>query len=223
MSEQNLSTFDNNSNTILIHNQKIEDENNEIFDWKKQLQRLANKESCQNDIKNIAIIPNKKWHNSSIVLISTNILISNGVNIDHKCLCTNDFRHPECPITTDSDLNIGSWREFGCGCDECDECISIEYTNDFLNCDCKCQIPSKIATLKQKELSNIENKCIREDCACTSTWNGLEDEYCCYSCRNGKKCLINKHPKPPPIKCVHCSTCVYNIRKHLSNCEVLNN
>lgn len=227
MSNLILAKSDSYSNTLLTQNTKINSDVNtakvtNTLKWEIPLQRLANNETCKGINENITVIPNKNWHNSSIVLVSANFLISNGLSTNNVCLCIDEFRHNDCPITTDSDLNIGTWREFGCGCDDCDECVSIDFTNDYLDCSCECQIPSKIATLKQKKLSNIKNKCIRDDCACTSTWNGLENGYCCNSCKKGQKCLVNKHPAPPPIKCDHCGTCVYNIRKHLSRCKVLN-
>ena len=38
--------------------------------------------------------------------------------------------------------------------------------------------------------------CTRKDCPCTASYNGRHGEYCCQTCKDGKKCEANYHSKP---------------------------
>ena len=91
---------------------------------------------------------------------------------------------------------------------------------------CKVVIPSKWGTVKEKDLvAKLVPwaPCVREDCACTASYNGMPGEHCCNGCYNGRPYKYNKHSRPPPNQCWHCSEYVWDIQKHLKRCPVKRN
>ena len=95
---------------------------------------------------------------------------------------------------TTAPLHLGRSVKLG----ECENCTvappSVNATVIPMGAVGKKREPDKVRTVRKR--IKTWAPCTREDCPCTASWNGLEGEYCCLTCRDGEACAHNYHRIP---------------------------
>ena len=83
-------------------------------------------------------------------------------------------------------------------CDLCDHCGSGVHQCGC-DVDCAglfCDTDDDDAVSEADSLPPRELRCVRDDCPCSSTYNGMPGKHCCRTCARGTPCAQNYHPVP---------------------------